>query len=96
MLLEVYKCVKLNRCSVVCGCVLQGDWTDAGELGGEWAGESGEDWTGELVCVKVFLVLVLVLDWTHMSPARSSASHAEGSHDWLPKKTGGRASGEAG
>ena len=23
MLLEVYKCVQLNRCSVVCGCVLQ-------------------------------------------------------------------------
>ena len=26
----------------------RGDWTDVGELGGEWAGES-EDWTGELV-----------------------------------------------
>ena len=23
MLLELYKCVQLNRCSVVCGCVLQ-------------------------------------------------------------------------
>ena len=23
MLLEIYKCVQLNRCSVVCGCVLQ-------------------------------------------------------------------------
>ena len=23
MLLEVYKCVQLNRCAVVCGCVLQ-------------------------------------------------------------------------
>ena len=23
MLLEVYKCVQLNRCSVVCGCVFQ-------------------------------------------------------------------------
>ena len=23
MLLEVYKCVQLNRCSVVCGCFLQ-------------------------------------------------------------------------
>ena len=23
MLFEVYKCVQLNRCSVVCGCVLQ-------------------------------------------------------------------------
>ena len=48
MLFEVYKCVQLNRCSVVCGCVLQRgrlDWTDVGELGGEWAGESdcGED-----------------------------------------------------
>ena len=35
---------QLNRCSVVCGCVLQrgkGDWTDVGE----WTGESegGED-----------------------------------------------------
>ena len=42
MLLEIYKCVQLNRCSVVCGCVLQrgiGDWTDVGELGGEWAVE---------------------------------------------------------
>ena len=29
------------------------DWTDVGELGGEWAGESegGENWTGELVSV---------------------------------------------
>ena len=35
MLFEVYKCVQLNRCSVVCGCVLQrgqGDWTDVSEL----------------------------------------------------------------
>ena len=33
-----------------------------------------------------------------MSPAKSwrSASDAAGSHDWLPKKTGARASGEAG
>ena len=23
MMLEVYKCVQLNRCSVVCGCILQ-------------------------------------------------------------------------
>ena len=38
-------------------------------------------WTGELV-------LVLVLYWTLPHPARSwrSASHAVGSHDWLPKK----------
>ena len=33
---------------------VRGDWTDVGELGGEWAGESedGEDregWSGELV-----------------------------------------------
>ena len=48
MLFEVYKCVYLDRCSVVCGCVLQ-RWqrglTDVGELGGELAGESegGED-----------------------------------------------------
>ena len=43
MLFEVYKCVQLNRCYVVCGCVLQRgrwDWTDVGELDGEWAGES--------------------------------------------------------
>ena len=39
--------MQLNRCSVVCGCVLQRgtdgdrwDWTAVGELGGEWAGES--------------------------------------------------------
>ena len=55
MLLEVYKCVQLNRCSVVCGCVFQrgqmgegvfcrGDWTDVGDLDGEWAWESeGEE-----------------------------------------------------
>ena len=56
MLLEVYKYVQLNRCSVICGCVLQrgqrgegvfcrGDWTDVSELGSEWDGESegGED-----------------------------------------------------
>ena len=37
------------------------------------------------VCKRV-LVLVLVLDWTQMSPARSwrSVSHTAGSHDWLP------------
>ena len=41
------------------------------------------------MCVKVFLVLVLVLD--SMTPTRSwrSASHDAGSHDRLPKKTGG-------
>ena len=34
------------------------------------------------------VVLVFVLDWT-MSPARSrcSASHAMGTHGWLPQKT---------
>ena len=33
-----------------------------------------------------------------MSPARNwrSASHAAGSHDWLPQKMGAWASGEAG
>ena len=33
-----------------------------------------------------------------MSPARSrrSASHASGTHGWLPNKLGGRASGEVG
>ena len=44
--------------------------------------------------VKGSLVLVLVL-----SPARSrrSASHAAGTHGWLPlKKLGDRGSGEAG
>ena len=42
MLFEVYKCVQLNRCSVVCGCVLQkGHWTDVGECAGESKG--GED-----------------------------------------------------
>ena len=44
MLLEVYKCVQLNRCSVVFGCVLaegaEGILTDVGELDAEWAGES--------------------------------------------------------
>ena len=47
----------------------RGDWTDVGELGGEWAGES-EGWTGELVYlvnVKGFLVLVLVLDGLNVS-----------------------------
>ena len=40
MLFEVYKCVQLNICSVVCWCVCRGDWTDVGELGGEWDGEN--------------------------------------------------------
>ena len=33
-----------------------------------------------------------------LSPAKSrrSANHAAGSHGWLPKKMGGRGSGEAG
>ena len=46
MLFEVYKCVRLNRCFVVCGCFCRGgrwDWTDVSELGGEWAGESEGD-----------------------------------------------------
>ena len=43
MLLEVYKCVKLNRCSVVVGVFCRWGWTDVGELGGEWVGESEED-----------------------------------------------------
>ena len=59
MLFEVYKCVQLNRCYVVCGCVLQrGRWdrTDVGQLDGEWAGESEggkieKGWTGKLVCL---------------------------------------------
>ena len=33
MLFEVYKCVQLNRCSVVCGCVLQ---RGAEEIGQMW------------------------------------------------------------
>ena len=44
MLFEVYKCMQLNICSVVCGCVLQRggwDWTDVGEGAGE--SEGGED-----------------------------------------------------
>ena len=42
------------------------------------------------MCVKGSLVLVLVLYLDSMSPARSrrSASHAAGSHDWLPQKNG--------
>ena len=32
--------MQLNICSVVCGCVCRGDWTDVGELGGECDGES--------------------------------------------------------
>ena len=49
------------------------------------------------VCVRVFSVgFGPGLD--SMSPARSkrSASHAAGTHGWLPKKLGGRVSGEAG
>ena len=49
------------------------------------------------VCEKVFSVSFGPgLD--PMSPTRSmrSASHAAGTHGWLPKKLGGRASGEAG
>ena len=50
MLFEVYKCVQLNRCSVVCGCVLQRGQRGLDKVG-EWAGEGegGEDWIGELV-----------------------------------------------
>ena len=49
------------------------------------------------VCVRVFSVgFGPGLD--SMSPVRSrrSASHAAGTHGWLPRKLGGRASGEAG
>ena len=82
-----------------------GGWIDVGVLGGGWTRESGGGrirggWIDELVylvsvvvecvCVKASLVLVLVLGWTQMSPARSrrSASHAAGTHGWLPRKTG--------
>ena len=49
------------------------------------------------MCVKGFLVFGFGPGLDSMFPARSwrCASHAAGSHDWLPKKNGGgRASGE--
>ena len=66
-------------------------------LGGGWTRESGGwidelvylvsvgggVWGVECVCVKGSLVLALVLGWS-----RRSASHAAGTHGWLPKKTG--------
>ena len=78
----------------MCVCFSE-DWTDVGELGGEWAGESEEDWTGELVylvsvCKRVFSVgFGPGLD----SAARCwrSASYAVGSHGWLPPENGARA-----
>ena len=50
MLFEVYKCVQLNRCSVVCMCVLQRGQRGLdicrrvgwGKLG--WGGLRGLDW----------------------------------------------------
>ena len=83
--------------------VLGGGWTR--ESGG---GRVRGGWTDELVylvsvggwvrvCEMVFSVgFGPGLD--SMSPARSrcSASHAAGTHGWLPQKTGWPASGEAG
>ena len=40
MLIDVYKCVQLNRCSVVCGCVLQ-------------SGERGSGFRQLCVCMKL-------------------------------------------
>ena len=49
------------------------------------------------VCERVFSV-GFGPELDSMSPAmsRRSANHAVGTRDWLPKKMGGRASGEAG
>ena len=78
------------------GVFCRGDWTNVGELGGEWAGESEEDWTGELVylvsvCKKV-LVLILVLDWTLPQGAGAPPTMPWGRMTGFPKKLGARAS----
>ena len=56
---------------------------------GSGGGRVRGGWINELVCVRVFSVgFGPGLD--SMSPARSrrSASHAAGTHGWLPQKTG--------
>ena len=86
-----------------CG-VLGGGWTRESGGGRVLVGV----WTDELVylvsvgvdvrvCERVFSV-GFGPGFDSMSPARSrrSASHDAGTHGWLPKKLGGRASGEAG
>ena len=75
-----------------------GGWIDVGVLVESGGGHVRGGWTDELVylvsvgveCVKEPLVLVLVLGWTQCYPTRSrrSASHAAGTHGWLPQKTG--------
>ena len=52
MLLEVYKCVQLNICSVVCGCVLQ-----RGE--GKWVSST-------LCRYEIRMGLLLVLSWARV------------------------------
>ena len=50
------------------------------------------------MCMKGFLVLFFCpgLNSMSLTRCRRSASHAAGTHGWLPKKLGGPASGEAG
>ena len=54
MLLEVYRCVQLKRCSVVCGCVLH-----RGQRGEGWCvlhrGQRGEGWCVSSTCVGMIL-----------------------------------------
>ena len=104
--------MQLNRFSVVCGCVLQRGqmglawcgWVRRWVGWGEWGWEDWEGWTGEIVwgiewvCVKRFLVLVLVLDWTQCLPQGAGAPPAmmRGRMTGFLKKLGARASGEAG
>ena len=95
----------INVCSwldalLYVGVLCRGDWTDVGELGGEWAGESdgGEDWegwTGELVylvsvCKRVFSVGFRP-GWTQCLPQGNGAplTMLQGRMTGFPQKTGG-------
>ena len=75
----------------------------------EWGGEDLGGWTDKLVylvsvgrlsvcvCERVFSVgFSPGLDSMSPTKSRRSASHVAGTHGWLPKNLGGRASGVAG
>ena len=97
MLLEVYKFVQLNICSVVCGCILQSGLDCAGESEGR---EDREGWTGVFVYLVSVCKIVFSVGFGHgldpMSPAGALPAMLRSRMTGFPKKLGARASGEAG
>ena len=66
MLFEVYRCLQLNRWSVVCGCVLH-------------RGQKGEGWcvSSTLCRYEIWMGLLLVLSWVRRVSLGRESSEEE-------------------